>query len=500
MSKRYEEFAYMLAESLAPEDAIFRICDFLKEYIAFSAIVCTNNNKNTEKTTVFMHYSVTVDTRKAVFPIIKVSEETFVKLFGENFDKVLCANSAAEHEILIDSIESDFFNYESILSINLYCSENKGEKIFFSLHSSHKKAFTEKDIEILGLFRPLIQKIIVPFYFKNPEAQFNLTSTGPLPITFENLLRQCPNLKDIMSSVDAVAPYNSTILIEGPTGSGKELIAETIQSLSTRYNKAFVRVNCGAIPESLLESELFGFEKGAFTGAVQSRKGYFEQANYGTIYLDEIGELSKNAQVRLLRVLEYKEIQRIGSEQRIKLDIRIICATNRNLYNMVKQGEFREDLFYRLNIFPIKIPSLIERKKDLPILINYFFNFYAKQFNLSEVPHLSYKNYHFLMDYRWEGNVRQLRYSIERAILLNIAIKRKDLDFSFLDEYSTTKKKKVKLTPVDIENALRESRGKIQGKGGAADILKIHPATLRSRMQVLEIPFNKKDLIKYSEG
>lgn len=211
----------------------------------------------------------------------------------------------------------------------------------------------------------------------------------------EALLRRCPGLKREMRQVDIVAPRNSTVLIQGPSGSGKELVAETIHSLSPRAERPLIKVNCGAIPPTLLDSELFGHEKGAFTGAASAHAGYFEQARGGTLYLDEIGELELPVQVRLLRVLESREIRRVGGTRRIPVDVRIIAATHRNLEEMVRDGRFREDLWYRLCVYPLDIPALAHRPGDIPVLASHFYTVYAREMEASSPPVLSSR---FLLD------------------------------------------------------------------------------------------------------
>jgi transcriptional regulator with GAF, ATPase, and Fis domain len=226
-------------------------------------------------------------------------------------------------------------------------------------------------------------------------------------------------LKKTMDVVAQLAGKESPVLIQGETGTGKELIADTIQSISRRANGPFIKVNCGAIPESLVDSELFGFQKGAFTGAFMNRPGKFEEADGGTLFLDEVGDLPPQVQVRLLRVLQNKVVDRLGSSKPIAVDVRIIAATNRPLESMVQNGGFREDLFYRLNVFPIHIPPLRERSQDIPNLIYHFLLKTCKSLKLSSVPRLSPESMEKLMVYSWPGNVRELGNLLERALTIN---------------------------------------------------------------------------------
>jgi transcriptional regulator with GAF, ATPase, and Fis domain len=313
-------------------------------------------------------------------------------------------------------------------------------------------------------------------------------------------------LKGIKEKIFQVAPLDTPVLIVGETGVGKEVVANTIQQLSPRKDGPFVKVNCGAIPESLVDSELFGHEKGAFTGAVSQKRGRFERANHGTIFLDEIGELSQEVQVRLLRVIQDKEIERVGGTRTLSLDIRIIAASNRDLGKMVDSGEFREDLFFRLNVCPITIPSLRERKEDIPALVDYFITKKAKEMKIRTPPVLAPGAIEILMAYNWPGNVRELVNQIERALISNInGTLRFDHLFQEHQDYIENNKDPdldelnnddlLKLDVVNsqhIQKILKLTHGRIHGPKGAASILGINPLTLRSRMDRLGIPYRKE--------
>jgi len=229
---------------------------------------------------------------------------------------------------------------------------------------------------------------------------------------FPEIVGQSKAIRGILSQIIKVAPTNSTVLITGESGTGKELVANSIHRHSKRNNKPFIKLNCVAIPKDLLESELFGYEKGAFTGADSPKKGKFELANGGTIFLDEIGDMPLNTQAKILRVLQEREFERLGGTKTIKVDVRIIAATNKNLARMVEQGTFRQDLFYRLNVFPIHIPALRERSEDIPLLVENFLNNYC--------PHISITDsaLQALMTYPWPGNVRELQNTLERAAIM----------------------------------------------------------------------------------
>ena len=234
---------------------------------------------------------------------------------------------------------------------------------------------------------------------------------------FENIIAKSPKMQQVIELIKVVAKSNATVLITGDSGTGKELVARAIHSQSYRRDKPFIAVSCAALPESLLESELFGHEKGAFTGAYAQKKGKFEAANRGTLFLDEIGEMSANIQVHLLRVLEEKEFTRVGGNELIKVDVRVISATNKDLKKAVANGEFREDLYYRLNVVTIELPPLRERKEDIPLLAQHFLKKFAVE-NQKEITDFSPEATDFLLKYDWPGNVRELENAIERAVIL----------------------------------------------------------------------------------
>jgi len=308
-------------------------------------------------------------------------------------------------------------------------------------------------------------------------------------------------LKDVMDKVAQIAHLKNTVLLMGETGTGKEVIAGAIHRLSPRRNEPFIKVNCGAIPENLIDSELFGHEKGAFTGAVSQKRGRFERAHRGTIFLDEIGELPPWAQIRLLRVLQTQEIERVGGSPPIKLDIRVIAATHRDLEKMVAEGQFREDLWFRINMFPIVIPPLRDRVHDIPLLTNYFLARKSKELGISPVPQLAPEAMQNLIRQAWPGNVRELENAVERALIQH---RQGPLSFHRPQELrpDTRSQPAIQvaphLLPLDqlirshILQALQAAGGKIHGPGGAAELLGVHANTLRHRMEKLAIEFRRK--------
>lgn len=234
---------------------------------------------------------------------------------------------------------------------------------------------------------------------------------------FSRLIGRSSKMRELFDTLALVAPSDATVLLQGESGTGKELVANAIHQNSLRKNQPFVKVSCAALPETLLESELFGHERGAFTGALARREGRFQMAHRGTIFLDEVGEMSPSTQVKLLRVLQEKEFEPLGSNQTFKVDVRIIAATNKNLEKETKEGRFRQDLFYRLNVVPIILPPLRERREDIPLLANHFFNFYREK-NRQELQAISGKAMDLLVRYPWPGNVRELENTIERAVII----------------------------------------------------------------------------------
>ena len=307
-------------------------------------------------------------------------------------------------------------------------------------------------------------------------------------------------LREVMHQVRHVAPTDSPVLLTGETGVGKDVIANAIHLGSPRRDGPFIPVNCGAIPDTLLDSELFGHEKGAFTGALARKRGRFERANGGTILLDEIGEMPLPAQVRLLRVLQHREIERVGGTSRIPVDIRIITATNKDLSSLVWSGRFREDLWFRLNVFPIAVPPLRDRKGDLPALVQHFIERKAGELKIGETPQLAPGTIDRLMAYDWPGNVRELENLVERAMILRHRGEplRFDLLTTALPASAAAPPggdgESLELdavTAAHIRRVLGMTRGKIHGPGGAGELLGVNPNTLRHRMRKLGIPFRK---------
>jgi transcriptional regulator with GAF, ATPase, and Fis domain len=326
-----------------------------------------------------------------------------------------------------------------------------------------------------------------------------------LRLSGDEIVGKSSGLRDVMGMVRQVAPLANPVLLLGETGVGKEVIANAIHYSSPRKGGPFIKVNCGAIPDTLLDSELFGHEKGAFTGAITKKRGRFERAHKGTILLDEIGELPPQAQVRLLRVLQEKEIERVGGTKPINIDIRIIASTHRDLEEMVGARQFREDLWFRLNVFPIKIPPLRNRKEDIPALVNHFVRRKSSKEDFQVPPEIDPEAVAGLVDYHWPGNVRELENVVERSLIQyqgrddSVPLRFEGVALPLRKENSVSemgaKAEFLKLdeaVSLHIHRALEMTGGKIYGSDGAAELLGINPSTLRSRMKKLRITFPSK--------
>ncbi len=392
----------------------------------------------------------------------------------------------------------------SVLAVDLALD---GKRLgFLALDAEGRTGFTEEHMDLVSLLREPFSiamsnalryeeivrlKEIVDA--ENRELSRELRSFSVSEIVGADF-----GLKDVMEMVRQVAPLDSPVILLGETGTGKELIANTIHYTSSRRSGSLIKVNCGAIPENLIDSELFGHERGAFTGAITQKKGRFERADGGTIFLDEVGELPLQAQLRLLRVVQEKEIERVGGTKTVPVDVRVIAATHRDMAELVRTGAFREDLWFRLNVFPITLPPLRQRKEDIPALVNHLVEKKSRDLKTYPPPAVALEEVERLKAYDWPGNIRELENLVERELIRMRGKGRgRLLTFEHLDVRERSKASRLEpeqegdLLTLDqamsrqIRQALQRCNGKISGTGGAAQLLGINPNTLRSRMRKL---------------
>lgn len=411
--------------------------------------------------------------------------EDFIKICNKTPIKRVIATSMNMHSNLM-------------LPVPLSLSENGG--LYLSFFSRKADNYNKNHLTLCErLQEPLIfaiENLIrhdKKVHDKNTSSEKPVTSKNIKNPGFESIVGKSPSLLKIFDHILQVAPADTTVLITGESGTGKESIAHSIKELSNRKNQPFVKINCSALPPSLIESELFGHEKGSFTGAAERRIGKFEQADNGTLFLDEIGDMPLEMQAKLLRAIQEKEIERVGGNVSIKVNVRIIAATNCNLEKEVADGRFRLDLYYRLNVFPIQLPPLRERKEDIGLLARHFIAVYSYKTgkNVKEIAESALKS---LLSYQWPGNIRELENLIERSILLAKTDTIEHIPLPAFDEVKINNNsnewyfKTIQENEREhIINVLEKCNGRIRGTGGASEILGLPPTTLASRMQKLGI-------------
>ncbi len=392
------------------------------------------------------------------------------------------------------------FGIKSFIAIAVKLEE--GTQFNFFFYSRHADSYANEHLSLLRSIEGVLAKFVKSMYITSkasinePEKElipkiYSIPSQG-----FEGMIGNSKKMFSVFDYIRKVAPSDTSVLILGESGTGKEKVAQCIHKTSPRKQKPLVIINCGAIPDNLAESLLFGHEKGAFTGAIDKRIGKFELADGGTIFLDEIGEMPIELQVKLLRVLQEKEIERIGGRSPIKIDVRIIAATNRNLEEEVAAGRFRLDLYYRLHVFPIVVPPLRERKEDVADLASYFVSSYSQKIGRKSLS-LSANVLQQLMVYDWPGNIRELEHLIQRSILLSEGNVIKEIQIPKLyREQNTEKTEEFSIKTIHenerdyISYILKKCKGKVSGAGGAAELLDIPPSTLNSKMKKLGIKNN----------
>lgn len=425
----------------------------------------------------------TIVTKDNKFPIIANDSPLLKPIFINNLDKY--KKKAIQEDP--SAAELPFYRHASLVRLPLFI---KGSFTYLiNFWSNEKNSFTHVSIkEFQELIKPISEELSSDFI----DISVEKGNLDAIPDFFHDKILNLEGLETVVKKINNIAKTNNSVLILGETGVGKELVAQTIHRESTYRDGPFISLNCGAIPQSLIESELFGYVKGAFTGAVSQKAGYFEYANNGTIFLDEIGEMPLTAQVHLLRVLDQKCVQRIGNPTPIPINVRVIAATNRDLKKMIKEGTFRQDLYYRLAVYPITIPPLRERKNDIIPLVKHFIKLKNHEMEIKIQATLTKHEIQKLTDYSWPGNIRELRQLVERAIIDSYKSKIIcPLSFEIPDQYIETKNlfeelnwpTLQELEQCYIKAVLNKTKGKLSGKDSASELLGIHYTTLRAKLK-----------------
>jgi formate hydrogenlyase transcriptional activator len=430
-------------------------------------------------------------------PIRRRLSEHHISAVASSLEPYVCANLLVEHHFPVDEKLLEY-GIRSYVSLPLL---KRGELLgVVDFLSFEQRSFDQGEVQLLQDVSEIVSIAVsnalafeeIKTLKEQLQAENRLLQDEIVQQSiFEEIVGSSQALRNVLTSIDRVAPTDSTVLVTGETGTGKELIAHAIHRRSQRSGRALVKVNCAALPAELIGSELFGHEKGAFTGALQQRIGRFETAHGGTIFLDEIGELMPEMQIALLRVLQEKEFERVGGNRTIHSDVRVIAATNRDLQREVNDGRFRADLYYRLNVFPIHSPSLKQRSDDIPILVDYFVSRYATRMG-KRIRQVDRRTLEALQRYSWPGNIRELQNVIERGVILaDSEVFR--LEPGTLPEESQNRSQAPASESANvrdqaqIEAVLKETGGRIAGPDGAAVRLGIPPSTLESRIKALKI-------------
>ena len=495
-SEFFEEATLRICGNLEIENALHSLLLYLKDYMPVARMYLSYYNDSLESMNIIARADEAMSEKLDY--IVPMPEDALKigRNISSDSDVLLVENPQAfplsRHVMKVLNVTAS-----SIIYLILRSKDKMVGNVVF--HSVGDSKFAENDLELVeSLKGPM--KIAMSNTLKHREvlklkdllADDNHYLHSELRrLSGDEIIGGHFGLNDVMQKAGHVASLDSPVLLLGETGVGKDVIANAIHYSSNRKDSPFVSVNCGAIPEALIDSELFGHEKGAFTGALSEMRGRFERADKGTIFLDEIGELPLQAQVRLLRVLQSKEIERIGGVKTIQLDLRIIAATNRDLEKMVQNGDFREDLWFRLNVFPIVIPPLRERRQDIPALLQHFISLKVRELKLPHVPEAIPGSLDTLMSYDWPGNVRELSNIVERAMILNPT---GPLDFSNLisGNENISPELPIHSVPTDnldllisnhIRNVVKRTNGKVHGPGGAAEFLGVNPSSLRNKMR-----------------
>ncbi|MEJ2656298.1 MAG: sigma 54-interacting transcriptional regulator [Desulfobacterales bacterium] len=495
-SEFFKEATLRICGNLEIESALHSLLLYLKELMPVTRMYLSYYDETLKSTHIIAHANEKMSEKLDLVVPLPEDASKIAKNISSYGDVALVKNPE-EFPLTRHTMKVLKVSASSIIGLML---QSDGKMIgSVGLHSDGEPKFDESHLELIKLLKGPM-KIAMSNSLKHREvlklkdvlADDNRYLHGELRrLSGDEIIGANFGLNDVMQKAGHVASLDSPVLLLGETGVGKDVIANAIHYSSNRKDGPFVSVNCGAIPETLIDSELFGHEKGAFTGALTQKRGRFERADKGTIFLDEIGELPLHAQVRLLRVLQDKEIERIGGDKTIQLDIRIIAATNRDLEKMVQSGDFREDLWFRLNVFPIMIPALREREQDIPALLQHFISLKVRELKLPHIPEPAAGSIEILMNYDWPGNVRELSNIVERAMILNptgpldfsslIPGKEKESDVALVQ--SGLIDNLDQLISNHIKSVIERTNGKVHGPGGAAEILGVNPSSLRNKMK-----------------
>ncbi|MBW2709907.1 MAG: sigma 54-interacting transcriptional regulator, partial [Deltaproteobacteria bacterium] len=447
---------------------------------------------------VVLHGSINLTSEQIESPIFNKSMKSVMEAVRTGETQKMNFDPGSEQETSADD------SIHSCICIPMFL-RNSVFGVLYHDHLDSRKGFKETDPEVLNYFatqaaialdNAQTYHALEEMVEEQKEQKQYYKDQYLKDMGFENIVGKSEAIQQVFHHIESVAATDSTVLIQGETGVGKELVARAIHDNSSRKSKAFVSVNCSAFAKSLIASELFGHEKGAFTGAFERVHGRFELADGGTLFLDEIGDIPHEVQVRLLRVLQAREFERVGGHETLQSDFRLLVATNRNLEKEVQAGRFREDLFFRLNVFPILVPPLRERKADIPLLAYHFLNICTKKLGKT-VETISKSDLDKLVDYHWPGNIRELENIMERGVILSLGT---ELNLPDIDVNTTGINPDSAITTLEenershILRALKKTSGKVAGRGGAAGILGINPNTLRHRLKKLGIHKNGQDI------
>lgn len=489
--------AEILASTASREQQLLQMASSIQPYIPFEFLSVGLKQEKDEDFNETSFLRIGFDDyqligNRELMMITNCKQHELVKLKGNDPAELLATwYDETELDVLLEKpslkkLMAGIYALKSHLSLPL--TLNNGKTCYFNFYSRRPDAYHADHVALCNRIQQPLTRFMNHNSAAGPSVKVQ-TSIADQSNPFSGIIGSSHLLLNVFDQVMQVAQADASVLILGESGTGKEKIAERIHSLSPRKSKPFIRINCAALPASLIDSELFGHEKGAFTGALDRKIGRFEQAHTGSIFLDEIGELPLESQSKLLRVLQEKEIERIGGSKTIKTDVRIIAATNRNLDKEVAEGRFRLDLFYRINVFPVVMPALRERKEDIPALAEHFLKIYAHK-TAKAVKGISPQVLESMMQYHWPGNIRELENLIERNVLLtrddtinNMVLPNQHAVIISQTDITTMRDGER----AHILGALKKCNGKIWGEGGAASLLNLPPTTLNSKMKKLGI-------------